>query len=325
MKAWFVEACIALASVVVACGGDDARRPAARPQQKGPPVEYAAPLPVAGAESVTFASNDQDLTKGPPTALSGLLFRPAGAGPFPAVVALHGCDGLYLPGGQMAVRDAEWATRLRDKGYVVLSPDSFTPRHVHEECGRRENTVRPGAERTRDAYGALLYLQQQTWVHGDRIALLGWSHGATTVLMAAAAAQAARPKGMYLDFTQAIAFYPMCTRVLDNEKWRSKIPIEIFVGEVDDWTPAAPCMMLTERSRQAGMTIETVVYKGAYHDFDAPDAKVHVRSGVGGPSGRATVGTEPKARADAQRRVEELLAREPAPATAIADAGAPAK
>jgi hypothetical protein len=46
-------------------------------------------------EVVSFPSLDGALTGGVPTALRGLLLRPAGAGSFPAVVALHGCTGLF--------------------------------------------------------------------------------------------------------------------------------------------------------------------------------------------------------------------------------------
>ena len=45
-------------------------------------------------EVVSFPSLDGALTGATPTALRGLLLRPSGAGPFPAVVALHGCSGL---------------------------------------------------------------------------------------------------------------------------------------------------------------------------------------------------------------------------------------
>jgi poly(3-hydroxybutyrate) depolymerase len=31
--------------------------------------------------------------------LSALQFRPRGAGPFPAIVLLHGCGGMYTPSG----------------------------------------------------------------------------------------------------------------------------------------------------------------------------------------------------------------------------------
>jgi poly(3-hydroxybutyrate) depolymerase len=44
---------------------------------------------------VSFPSLDGSLTGGAPTGLRGLLVKPEGSGPFPAVVALHGCGGLF--------------------------------------------------------------------------------------------------------------------------------------------------------------------------------------------------------------------------------------
>jgi dienelactone hydrolase len=44
-------------------------------------------------EKVSFPSTDADL-KGSPTTITGYLYKPEGAGPFAAVIGLHGCNGL---------------------------------------------------------------------------------------------------------------------------------------------------------------------------------------------------------------------------------------
>nr|WP_264484369.1 dienelactone hydrolase family protein [Mesorhizobium sp. PAMC28654] len=54
--------------------------------------------------------------------LQGYLTRPQGEGPFPAVVVLHGCMGLF-PSERKA-----WSERLSSWGYVVLFVDSFSTR-----------------------------------------------------------------------------------------------------------------------------------------------------------------------------------------------------
>src|SRR5271170_6690672 len=59
--------------------------------------------------------------------LSGRLALPAGAGPFPAMIVLHGCDGIVQ-------RDRDWAVRLTGWGYAALVLDSFTPRGVGNIC-----------------------------------------------------------------------------------------------------------------------------------------------------------------------------------------------
>ena len=78
------------------------------------------------------------LTGGSPTIIDGYLFKPVGQGPFPALVALHGCSGLFTQSGGFQKRDRDWAKRLQSLGYVVLFPDSLTPRGIEEICTRKD-------------------------------------------------------------------------------------------------------------------------------------------------------------------------------------------
>lgn len=46
---------------------------------------------VSGApklERVSFPSNDG-------TSITGYIYKPSGSGPYPAIIALHGCAGLF--------------------------------------------------------------------------------------------------------------------------------------------------------------------------------------------------------------------------------------
>ena len=61
--------------------------------------------PALASELVSFSSLDGSLTGGPPTELRGLLVKPEGSGPFPAVVALHGCGGLFDKQGNLKPRE----------------------------------------------------------------------------------------------------------------------------------------------------------------------------------------------------------------------------
>ena len=174
------------------------------------PAEKASPdRDESGPERIQFPSNDADLTGGSPTLIDGYLFKPAGQGPFPAVVALHGCSGLFTQAGRFQKRDWDWAKRLQGFGYVALFPDSLTPRGVQEICTRKDiGGTMPFRERPRDAYGALKWLQSQPFVRKDRVGLLGWSNGGSTVLSAINVKSRARPAGLMDDFRVAVAFYP---------------------------------------------------------------------------------------------------------------------
>jgi dienelactone hydrolase len=257
---------------------------------------------------VFFLSRDPDgAGQAPPTRLLGWLFRPAGPGPFPAVVALHGCGGLYGRRGDLNGRHRDWAERLVRSGHVVLFPDSFTSRGLTEICSLRSRPVQPGRERAQDAVAALAFLESQPFVQADRIALLGWSHGGSTVL-AAVRAGAPRPAGLAHDFRTAIALYPGCSAALRDAGWAPAIPLHVLIGGADDWTPAAPCRALGERARAAGATMDVTVYEGAYHDFDAPGLRLHVRGDVATTATHtATLGTDEPARAAAIERVGALL------------------
>src|SRR5579871_1107233 len=107
-------------------------------------------------------------------ALHSVLFRPQGQGPFPGVVALHGCESLFNRSGKVAARFADWGERLAAAGLVAIFPDSFGSRGLRAQCRVKERKVRPERERVADANAARRWLQGQSWVLKDRVSLLGW-------------------------------------------------------------------------------------------------------------------------------------------------------
>src|SRR5271169_322887 len=139
----------------------------------------------AAATSPAAAATEEhvDIPAGE-TTLSGRLYRPAGDGPFPAVVALHDCGGLSHRPITDAQLFAQWANLLVDKGFVVLFPDSFGSRGLGPQCRETNRKVRASRERVADANAARRWLQSQKYVRPERISLLGWSNGGTSVLWA---------------------------------------------------------------------------------------------------------------------------------------------
>src|SRR6516165_4455430 len=93
--------------------------------------------------------------------LHGILYRPEGAGPFPSVVALHGCGGLVNRAGKIVPRFADWGNRLAGTGIGVIFPDSFSSRGIGSQCTVRERKVRSSRERVADAKAAQHWLQLQ--------------------------------------------------------------------------------------------------------------------------------------------------------------------
>ena len=89
------------------------------------------------------------------------------------------------------------------------------------------------------------------------------------------------------------------------------MPTLILIGETDDWASASACEQMVAGARGRTARASIMVYPGAYHDFDHPNLPLQQRNGVSvnGSAGRAHVGTDPAARADALKRVAEWLAR----------------
>jgi len=274
------------------------------------PLSIVAALLLAAAS--TAAAEPVEVPSGD-VKLRAMLYRPDGPGPFPAVVALHACDGLAEgPGGETAIdrHYQEWGERLKTAGFAVLFPDSFGSRGLGSQCAVRQRAVRASRTRISDANAARHWLQAQPWTIADRVSLLGWSHGATTALYTVRRqASAARDKTP--DFRSAVVLYPNCQRS-GATAWSARIPTLILIGHADDWTLASDCeqMLAGARGRSAGTQI--ILYPGAFHDFDYAALPLTERTGIANsasPTGRVHIGGDAAARADAFKRVPEWFAR----------------
>ena len=97
------------------------------------------------------------------------LYRPEGAGPFAAVVVLHGCLGVRS-------KDTRWAEWLKEQGYVALVVDSMTGRGLETIDQRRgvcTGATLWGGTRAADVRASLAYLKTLPYVSGDRLGVVG--------------------------------------------------------------------------------------------------------------------------------------------------------
>ena len=227
-------------------------------------------------------------TLGDPIVISGKLDQPAGEGPFPAIVMLHGC------GGPWPLRDEMWSSWLVDWGYVVLRVDSFGPRGFPKGTCDQIGSVTP-LTRAEDAHAAKAYLKELHNVDGNNIGVMGWSHGAMSVLWAIEntyLVDTIRPE----PFKAAIAVYPWCDEVL----FRVDSPLLLLIGELDDWTPASRCERMELRDPIIN-DMALKVYPGAMHDFDVPGLDTEVLGHV--------LRHNPDAAADARTRIKAFLSK----------------
>jgi dienelactone hydrolase len=215
----------------------------------------APPLMAGGYTNVIPIPVDDPATK----AIAGALFKPAGAGPFPAVVYMVSCAGLCVyPEMEL---ETTVIHHLSAKGFATLIVDPFTPRDEPGICEKlndpnlnekkwAEYATRGGG----DAVAAVKVLQSMPDIDPDRIFLQGYSYGAGASLFAV---DPKTPGAHGAKIAGVIAYYPYCLAT------EASVPALILVGEKDDWTPAALCLEVKDKPNT-----EVVVLPGATHSFN---------------------------------------------------------
>jgi dienelactone hydrolase len=289
------------AAALAACASPSGTLTGSRSEaHPGPPSEK-----LTTGDAVTFVN----ATPGQPLRVPGTIYRPSGAGPFPAMVLLHGCHGVSA-----STRD--WGTWFRELGYVALVVDSWAPRAFPADCGPSEPEL-PSTERFDDAMGALAYLYSLPYVARGRVGVIGWSNGGVFAMSAVngPSLDRARARGVVLPdpgFQAAVGVYPGGCFSLVQE--RASRPLLVLIGDADDWTLASVCSEMVAAMKARGADASIVFYPGAFHYFDVEGqprtflADVANRNKPNECCG-ATVAYDPTAFADSRRRVAEFLRR----------------
>jgi dienelactone hydrolase len=259
--------------------------------------------------------------------LPARLVRPKwskSVGERPAILLMHGSGGLLKMPTDEAAQDpcsdemepqfVRWAERLAERGYVVLMPSSYSARgfcDMHTDTGRIPEGFdeRPEqiAERLYDFDAAARYLCDRDEVDCDRMGLLGFSHGASMVILglhwqidrALANFRAAYAKKLDIslpdlkpgrpDFKVGIAYYPGCgldgLLALDTapqaepkDKYFPSAPLYVLHGGDDPLVehcdsahgPGTRQIQAEQVSDHLDREnpYHAVVYAGAHHGFD---------------------------------------------------------
>lgn len=232
---------------------------------------------------VTYRSGD--------VTVSGVLLRPRGRGPFPAVVLAHGyIDPAIYVTGQGLAREQDWLARA---GFVVLHTD-YRGHAASDPATPLDREARLGY--TRDVINAVDSLKKEKYVDPDRVALLGRSMGGGITLNALVAQPGLVRAGVvyasvssrYLDnlrhFTMpnrpeaAQAVFdrfgtpreePRFYRDLSSRTFFARItePVLMHHGTEDESCPF-PWARATHRAlRAAGIDARLEVYPGEHHAF----------------------------------------------------------
>jgi dienelactone hydrolase len=186
--------------------------------------------------------------------ISAHLFKPQAKGRSPAIVLVHGFDGVS------EAREGFWARELAKLGVSTLVVESFSSRRATTSIDNQPRVSTAQGER--DAYAALDYLATQPFVDAARVGIMGMSRGGSVAMRAADR----HKHGGGPAFAAAVALYPGCVAQYRNPK--PGAPLLVLMGGRDDYTTVKHCDDYLARIRRAGGAAELHVYPEARHGFD---------------------------------------------------------
>jgi dienelactone hydrolase len=238
------------------------------------------------------------------------IFKPPGAGPFPALVIMHTCDSID------ADQTRYWVRAALERGYVAFVLDSFTQRGVQR--GTCSQTAADYAfpiypTRARDGYDALRHLAALPAVDRGRISAIGFSQGGRIAYTMAGARYAAMFSEPGLRFRAIASLYGRCRNPVSKRWWvqdDSTTPLLSLLGGKDADADAAECLPRFERLKAAGRPFDWHVYPDAAHSWDYAQfvpARQTPLWGVAGHSVRNEY--DPRVTEDSRNRVFAFLSR----------------
>lgn len=201
------------------------------------------------SKSVSYKSGDETV--------QGVLYTPAGKGPFPALIVIHEYWGL-----NDWVKDE--ASKLADEGYVALAVDLYrgkvatTPDVAHELMrGVPEDRAK------RDLNAAFDFLKSQPNVKADRIGAIGWCMGGGYSLDVAL---------QQPTLAADVINYGHLATDTDALK-KINAPILGSFGAQDHGITPDDVHKFEQSMQQLGKKVEIKIYDDAGHAFENPNNK----------------------------------------------------
>ncbi len=203
----------------------------------------------ADGKPVSYKSGDETV--------QGILYTPAGQGPFPGIIVIHEWWGLN-----------DWvkeqASKLADQGYEALAIDLYrgkvatTPDLAHELMRGV-----PDDRASRDLKGALDFLASQPKVKKNRIGAIGWCMGGGYSLDVA------------LDEPTLAADVINYGHLVTDPDAIKKInaPVLGLFGALDQGITPDDVHKFEAAMKQQGKKIDIKIYDDAGHAFENPNNK----------------------------------------------------
>lgn len=208
----------------------------------------------ADSKTISYKSGDETV--------QGVLYTPAGKGPFPAIIVIHEWWGLN-----------DWvkeqASKLSDQGYVALAVDLYRGKVATTSDEAHEITRGVPEDRAkRDLNAAFDYLAAQPNVKKDRIGAIGWCWGGGYSLDVA------------LQQPTLAADVINYGRLATDPEALKKInaPILGLFGAQDRGITPDDVHKFEQAMKQMGKTIDVKIYDDAGHGFENPNNKTGYRA-----------------------------------------------
>ncbi len=210
---------------------------------------FASTSFAAESKTVSYKSGDETV--------QGVLYAPAGKGPFPAVIVIHEWWGLN-----------DWvkeqASKLADQGYVALAIDLYrgklatTPDMAHELMrGVAEDRAK------RELHAAFEFLASQANVKKNRIGAIGWCMGGGYALDVALQEPA---------LAADVINYGHLATDPDALK-KINAPVLGLFGAQDQGITPDDVHKFEAAMKEAGKKVDIKIYDDAGHAFENPDNK----------------------------------------------------
>ncbi|EMJ90787.1 dienelactone hydrolase family protein [Leptospira alstonii] len=221
--------------------------------------------------------------------LEAYFSKPAGMGRFPLIVMMHGCAGAHSNSDAskgVSSLYTEWADRGKNLGYATLLIDSFTPRNAPQnQCSNGANVgTSEVTDRPTDAYAAITYVKRSKVINNDRIVLLGWSHGGSSVFSTVDTNSTLQYRSENRrPFKAVISFYPGCGLNnafggISGSQYLPYTHIKILAAGADPLYTGGYCNTRISRAQTLGANAATnnsiamTVYPNTHHSFDEAKA-----------------------------------------------------
>ena len=205
-----------------------------------------------------------------PTTGVGALFLPDEATPehpVPAMVLLHGSGGI-TPG-----REMEYGTLLERHGIAAFVVNYYAPRGITDETPYMLRVLSVTEfDAVTDAYAALHLLASHPAIDGQRIGLMGFSYGgmATRIAMDERIRRILAPHRH--GFAAFADFYGPCFQDLGTQSVNGA-PLLTLRGSADASNDLAACRQREAQLRALGVSVESHVYPGAGHAWEAQEER----------------------------------------------------